>query len=364
MPTRPSILIVDDELGVRESLRAILGQDCDVHTAASGEDALALVDQHPVDLVTLDLRMPGMGGISVLEAVKARNPEIEVLIVTGYGSFDTAVQGLRHHAFDYISKPFDSEQIRRLVQAALARRTATQRLKAAPDNILATLSHEFRTPLNVIMGYSTMLREETDKELTEEQQLALDRIEANSTALLSYVETLFYMVELDRGTVPTRSDAVPLQSRLAETIMPMHAQAGAKGLSVAINVPAALTLQTDGDMLARAVTALVENAVRYTERGEIVVEATPVPGGVALRVSDTGIGMSEETIAETLAVAEGDPNEGPPRLLGFGLRLVGRLVRILGGTLAVTSSPEGTQIEMALPDLVAVEIEAPAASVA
>jgi signal transduction histidine kinase len=364
MPTRPTILIVDDELGVRESLRAILSQDCDVVTAASGEEALALVDQQPIDLVTLDLRMPGMGGIGVLEAVKARNPETEVLIVTGYGSFDTAVQGLRHHAFDYISKPFDSDQIRRLVQAALAKRTATQRLKAAPDNILATLSHEFRTPLNVIMGYSTMLREENERELSEEQRLALDRIEANSTALLSYVETLFYMVELDRGSVPTCRDAVPLGRRLAETITPLRAQAAAKGLGLALDVPPELGLQTDGDMLSRAVSALVENAVRYTERGEIAVQASPTPDGVAIRVSDTGIGMSDEAIAETLAVAEGDPKEAPPRLLGFGLRLVGRLVRILGGTLAITSSPGGTVLEMALPHLAAASVETPAASVA
>jgi signal transduction histidine kinase len=364
MPTRPTILIVDDELGVRESLRALLSQDCDVLTAASGEDALVFVEQHPIDLVTLDLRMPGMGGISVLEAVKERNPEIEVLIVTGYGSFDTAVQGLRHHAFDYISKPFDSDQIRRLVQAALAKRTATQRLKAAPDNILATLSHEFRTPLNVIMGYSTILREENDRELSEEQRRALDRIEANSTALLSYVETLFYMVELDRGIVPTCHDTVPVQDRLTDAVGPMRSQAAAKGLGLTVDAPAGLGLQTDGEMLARAVTALVDNAVRYTERGEIVVAATANPMGVAIRVSDTGIGMSDEAIAETLAVAEGNPKEAPPRLLGFGLRLVGRLVRILGGTLAITSSPAGTQLEMLLPNLAPADVEAPAANVA
>jgi len=364
MPTRPTILIVDDELGVRESLRAILSQDCDVLTAGSGDEALGLVDDRPIDLMTLDLRMPGMGGISVLEAVKARNPEIEVLIITGYGSFDTAVQGLRHHAFDYIAKPFDSDQIRRLVQAALAKRTATQRLKSAPDNILATLSHEFRTPLNVIMGYSTMLREEGDRELSEEQRLALDRIEANSTALLSYVETLFYMVELDRGIVPASHEAVPLHRRLAETVAPMRGQAATKGVRLELDVPAGLALQTDGDMLSRAVAALVENAVRYTERGGIVVRAVQTTGGAVIRVADTGIGMSEEAIAETLAVAEGDPKEAPPRLLGFGLRLVGRLVRILGGTLTISSGPDGTQLEMALPHLQASELEAPAASVA
>ncbi|MGH7893477.1 MAG: response regulator, partial [Candidatus Binatia bacterium] len=169
MIERPRVLIVDDELGVRESLRAILGKDCEVLTASSGDEALATVGRETVDLVTLDLRMPGLGGIAVLERIKKVDPEIEALIITGYGSLDTAIQGLRHHAFDYISKPFDCDQVRIVVQAALARRVALKRLRSAPEQILATLSHEFRTPLNVIMGYSTMLRDENEQELSEEQ---------------------------------------------------------------------------------------------------------------------------------------------------------------------------------------------------
>src|SRR5262245_40434258 len=98
MIERPRVLIVDDELGVRESLRAILGKDCEVFTASSGDDALSLLAHEPMDLVTLDLRMPGLGGIAVLERIKKIDPEVEALIITGYGSLDTAIQGLRHHA--------------------------------------------------------------------------------------------------------------------------------------------------------------------------------------------------------------------------------------------------------------------------
>src|SRR5215510_5872413 len=125
------------------------------------------------------------------------------------------IQGLRYHAFDYISKPFDCDQVRAVVQAALARRLASKRLRSAPEQILATLSHEFRTPLNVIMGYSTMLRDEGETALSDEQRLALDRIQSNSTALLAYVETLFYMVELDRGLVPVHVGPVRVSELLA-----------------------------------------------------------------------------------------------------------------------------------------------------
>lgn len=350
MATRPTVLVVDDELGVRESLRAILSHDCDVRTASSGEDALAVIQQEAVDLVTLDLRMPGMGGISVLEAIKRHDEDIEVLIITGYGSFDTAVQGLRNRAFDYISKPFDSDQVRRLVQAALARRAATRRLRSAPDNILSTLSHEFRTPLNVIMGYSTMLREDGDGELNEEQRLALDRIEANSTALLSYVETLFYMVELDRGLVPTGAAVLDVR-RILEAVAKDHRPAArVKGLTLEVEAPADLAIRSDGEMIARAVSALVGNAVRFTESGTVRLVASAVPGGVAIAVEDSGIGMAAETIAEALRVADGTPSGDTPRLLGFGLRLVGRLVRALDATVSFESRPGATRCTLVVPD--------------
>jgi len=350
MTERPRVLIVDDELGVRESLRAILGKDCDVVTASSGDEALALVGREPVDLVTLDLRMPGLGGIAVLERLKRIDPEIEALIITGYGSLDTAIQGLRNHAFDYISKPFDCDQVRGVVQAALARRLATKRLRSAPEQILATLSHEFRTPLNVIMGYSTMLRDEGDTPLSDEQRLALDRIQSNSTSLLAYVETLFYMVELDRGLVPVQVGPVRVSevlARVAEDVRPLADQ---KGLTLSIEASGALELTTDADKLRRLVRALADNAVRYTLTGEVVLCAEPAPGGsVVIDVRDTGPGMAPQLVAETRDVVAARPNADPPRLLGFGLRLAGRLVRALGATLDVHAGPSGTRFAIAVP---------------
>src|SRR3989454_11676329 len=130
MNHRSRVLVVDDEMGVRESLRAILQGECEVVTASSGEAALDAIAQNPIDVMTLDLKMPGLGGIGVLERAKQVDPDLEVLIITGYGSLDTALQGLRLRAFDYLSKPFDSAQVRRLVARAIACRAAGRRMKA------------------------------------------------------------------------------------------------------------------------------------------------------------------------------------------------------------------------------------------
>ena len=354
MTERPRVLIVDDEFGVRESLRAILAKDCDVLTASSGDEALDVVRRDTIDLVTLDLRMPGLGGIAVLERIKKVDPEIEALIITGYGSLDTAIQGLRHHAFDYISKPFDCDQVRAVVQAALARRLAVRRMRTAPEQILATLSHEFRTPLNVIMGYSTMLRDEGEPSLSDEQRLALDRIQSNSTALLAYVETLFYMVELDRGLVPIQTGPVRASEVLARIADDVRAIAEQKGLRLVIDASGTLELTTDGEKLVRLVRALADNAVRYTLAGEVVLRAEAGSrGSIVIEVRDSGPGMAPELVAETRGVIAARPNVDPPRLLGFGLRLAGRLVRALEGALELTSGPGGTRYRIVVPPLLA-----------
>src|SRR5678809_339166 len=101
----------------------------DSHTADRGTQALEMLKKLPVDLVTLDLKMPGFSGINVLEKVKQHDPDIEAIIITGYGSLDTAIEGLRLGAFDYISKPFDVNHILSLVRRGLERRNAKSKLR-------------------------------------------------------------------------------------------------------------------------------------------------------------------------------------------------------------------------------------------
>src|SRR5438874_1956738 len=230
MSLRPRVLVVDDEMGVRESLRAILHGECEVITASSGEAALEVLGRESIEVMTLDLKMPGLGGIGVLERAKQIDPDLEVLIITGYGSLDTAVQGLRLRAFDYLSKPFDSAQVRRLVARAIARRAAVRRMKTLPEQLLSGLSHELRTPLNVIMGYSAILREEGEDNLSEEQRVALDRIQSSSSSLLAYIETIFYMAELDRGLMPLARGSVRVSDLLARVGAELASRARVKGL--------------------------------------------------------------------------------------------------------------------------------------
>ncbi|MGD8244325.1 MAG: response regulator transcription factor [Anaerolineae bacterium] len=118
-----TILVVDDEPAVCSFLRDMLvGDGGRVTTARNGEEALARIATHEFDLVLLDLKMPGMDGTTVLERVRERWPDTSVIVLTGHGSLETAVEALRHGALDYLFKPCGTAQLRESVQRALRER--------------------------------------------------------------------------------------------------------------------------------------------------------------------------------------------------------------------------------------------------
>ena len=120
---RPVILVVDDEPGLRESFRLILDDDYEVIDAPDGPAALDVLRASQVDLVLLDIRLPGMDGIEVLERIKALDESVEVILVTAVKTVRTAVAAMKLGAFDYLTKPFEEDELLSLVRRALERRS-------------------------------------------------------------------------------------------------------------------------------------------------------------------------------------------------------------------------------------------------
>ncbi|MBI4954218.1 MAG: sigma-54-dependent Fis family transcriptional regulator [Myxococcales bacterium] len=128
LPTREQILIVDDEANLRRVLAAQLGRDgYEVHTAEDGEAGLAFLKEHHVDLVITDLRMPKLGGMDLLRAALREDPTLPVVILTAHGTVDNAVEALKTGAFDYLTKPFDQDEVRLIVRKALRTRDLASR---------------------------------------------------------------------------------------------------------------------------------------------------------------------------------------------------------------------------------------------
>jgi putative nucleotidyltransferase with HDIG domain len=136
MAGRGEVLIVDDELGPRESIRMVMKPYYHIDMAASGTEALERIHENTYDLVTLDLTMPDMHGIELLQRIKEEQEGAEVVIVTGYGTLATAQKAIRHGAFDYLTKPFDASEIMRVAQRALRRKRLRDSIQVALSNLL------------------------------------------------------------------------------------------------------------------------------------------------------------------------------------------------------------------------------------
>jgi putative two-component system response regulator len=140
--TPETILIVDDERGPRESLRMILASNHRVLQASSGADALECIRREHVDLITLDLNMPGMNGQELMRIVRSEFPHIEIVIITGCGSIESAAEGVRAGICDYIQKPFDVVQVSAAVGRALSRKHARDRLTSFLDELGSVVGHD------------------------------------------------------------------------------------------------------------------------------------------------------------------------------------------------------------------------------
>jgi DNA-binding NtrC family response regulator len=154
MNGQANILVIDDEESMRDACRQTLSKNASrVETAADGTTGLAMLQKQSFDLVILDLKMPGLSGMEVLKTVKQQDPEIVVVVITGYATVESAVEAMKSGAYDYIPKPFTPETLRIIVQRALEKRLL------ALENVLMRAELKGRFGPQVIIGASAAMRE-------------------------------------------------------------------------------------------------------------------------------------------------------------------------------------------------------------
>ncbi len=195
---KPTLLVVDDEEGPRQSLRIVFKDDYNILLADSGEKALEIARQQRIDAAVLDIRMAGMSGTEVLDQLKGIDPGIEVIMLTAYETIETARKALRLGACDYLNKPFDISTMRAAVANAMERRafsdeirTNTQDLRQLKveledqklqeeiaktrGEIYASVIHDINGPLTIISGFLEIVNQRTAK---------IDRVEGEDLAFL------------------------------------------------------------------------------------------------------------------------------------------------------------------------------------
>jgi PAS domain S-box-containing protein len=171
MTDRARILVVDDEMGPRESLRMILKPRHDIATADSGEAALRTLKSFHPDLIFMDIKMPQMDGIELLRRIKGIDPSIEVVMITAYASLETVKNALTHGAFEYLIKPFSRQDLEETVRRALARRQT----EVGTRNQLTTLVEEMRALSGKTRDHEEEARREQAEQSLRVTQLSILR---------------------------------------------------------------------------------------------------------------------------------------------------------------------------------------------
>lgn len=355
MLDKANILVVDDEMGPRESLKTILKPYYNVFTAERGGQAIEILNRVAIDLVTVDLRMPGISGIKVLEKVKQHDTDIEAIIITGYGSLDTAVDGLRLGAFDYIAKPFDVNQVLSLVRRALERRTARLKLSQLKSDFLGNISHELRTPLSVVMGFVSLLLDQIIGKLTQEQLNVLERVYANSEELLELIDNLLCLTSLDAGDLPMVEEEFDVGAMIQETLKRFQKILTDKEVQISVQLPTGgIHILSDPSKVARVFQNLLHNALKFTPGGEVTIKGrrSLQPRMLELEIIDTGVGIPRdeiESMFQPFRQLDGSPSRQFSGL-GLGLTVARRLTDFLGGTVDIRSEPGvGTHVLLSLP---------------
>lgn len=304
------VLLIDDEKGIREAMGSFLrSQGHTVRTASSGEEGLWLQEEHPADLVITDLKMPGLSGIEVLRRVREGWPEVEVILVTGYGTIDDAVEALRLGAYDFLIKPLRLAQLESLLQRCEERirysrdnrelRQVVERLQELnerKEKFIALANHEIRTPTTVAAGIVSLLAGRGTG-LPEEQRRLLESADRALRRLKEVVEDLGDLGLTRSGglRVFRAEHSVGELARGVGDVCQMYGSLREMTIGWACASPEEQLVRIDARKLLRAVGALVQNAVKFTPDGGYVSVTIRTEGGdLVVEVGDTGVGVAEE----------------------------------------------------------------------
>jgi PAS domain S-box-containing protein len=246
----------------------------------------------------------------------------------------------------------------RRLGAVLVMRDVTERAKLlqaldaetkAKERFFAHMSHELRTPVNAVLGYSTLLTEGTGGALPAAAAKMVGRIARSAQHLRELVDDLLDISRIEAGKVTLAIEEVALFALVRDTLASLEPQARAKGLALELRPAEVPRLRTDARRVRQILLNLLSNAVKFTECGSVTVAIEPhLPGGVAVRVDDTGVGIAAEDQDRVFEefVQVGATRGGT----GLGLPISRRLARLLGGDLTLNSAPgRGSCFTLTLP---------------
>ncbi len=238
----------------------------------------------------------------------------------------------------------------RELTVAYAKLEGASQLKS---QFLANVNHELRTPVSAIISYAGLVLSETENRISQLQKENLQDLLKNAERLLHMIDSLLDIAMIEAGKLEVRIEAVELEEIIRGAISTIESNIDKNHVQVIRHVtPHLPVLSTDRDKLRQIILNLLDNAAKFTERGEIRISAARQNGSLKLVVSDTGIGIPEQDLNKVFEEFHraGAANGKKYRGTGLGLAIVNRLVSLLGGSIEISSTVgEGSSFTVTLP---------------
>jgi two-component system sensor histidine kinase/response regulator len=303
--TRPTLLIVDDEIINIDILIEALGEDYAVQVATDGPDALESVRKTSPDLILLDVMMPGMDGFEVCRRLKddpaAR--DIPIIFLTALNETANKVMGFSAGGVDYVTKPFQLREIYARVETHLELRRQKRelqqsydklrKLETLRDSLVHMIVHDMRSPLSVILGNLELARMQL---LPKRAAECIGSAMNGTETLLTMVSTLLDISKMESGQMTLEFSAVNIRELAGETIRMVAPLRGQRMIALDITEEVA-PFAGDADLIRRVLQNLIGNALKFTdgETGVITVRIENVTEGkVRVSVRDNGPGIPPE----------------------------------------------------------------------
>jgi signal transduction histidine kinase len=359
MTDKPVILVVDDQPLNGELLEAqLIPQGYEVIQAASGQEALEILTGRQVDLILLDVMMPSMNGFDVCRIVKRKTGYLPVIMITALGSRDSRLKGIESGADDFLSKPFDSTELKLKVKNLLKMKSlydkvenSYQEIKALDDmkdSLTSFIVHDLRSPLTGIMGYLGLL---TMSKKLEKQDLAyVERATKSVKVMTDMISNLLDMAKMENNEVAINGEECKIEEILASAIKAMAPMISEKNIHLADKTSETIAwVKVQRDLIERIAQNLLSNAIHYTpERGNIQIESelAEKTKTVLISVSDSGYGIPDEhkqKIFDKFATVE-TKEKRIRGSTGLGLTFCKLAVELHGGKIWVEDRPGGGSV--------------------
>ncbi len=340
---KPSLLFIDDEpIILRSCLRIFASSDYEMDTASSGDEGLEKAMARDYDIVITDLKMPGIGGLEVLERLHKDRPGTTVVVFTGYANVETARQALKNGAFDYIPKPFTSDEIRDVVKNALESRAAGKQAKML--DLMAIVSHELKSPVSALHTTASTLYKGYFGKLDETQMKTVETIIRNCEYLEDIIRTYIDMSRMDLDNLESfKEDIFFVRDVLADALNFPEIHDNSKRMKIVRDFEGDIGLNGDPKLLQIVVRNLLSNAIKYgLEGSDIRINLEKKERELVFSVRNEGVGISAEDINSRLfRKFERLKQKGTEGVKGSGLGLYicKTIVTAHGGRIWAESEP-------------------------